>query len=158
MQRQVLADRFLAYQTFLYRLAYSHLQNRMDAEDAVQSAFMRAWVYCDTIQNDNVIFTWLSRILINECYNIQRKQQHRHEIFIGDSFQHLSIGYQEDRILFRIDFHQALCDLEDRYRIPIQMIFFYGLTSEETAARLHKTRSAVSGMVRRGKDRLRAAM
>jgi RNA polymerase sigma-70 factor (ECF subfamily) len=130
----------------------------MDAEDAVQETFIRAWMYCEGLKKGDAFAPWLTRILINECNNIQRKRRRNRELYIGDNLFRLSSNIQEDRIHFIIDLCQALHHLESRYRIPIQMIFLYGFTTEETAFRLNRTRSAVSGMVRRGKEKLRAAM
>ena len=61
MQRKVSVNRFVSYQKFLYRIAYGHLQNRMDVEDAVQTTFVRAWMYCERLENEDAIFTWVTR-------------------------------------------------------------------------------------------------
>lgn len=152
--------RFLQYEAYLRYLAMMRLSSMMDAEDAVQATFVRAWLYCECLEKDDSISFWLARILVNECNNILRKRKRNPETYIGDDLlkYYAASGPGEDGIITRMDLHTALGALDDHYRIPIHMIFFYGLTSEETAAKLHKTRSAVSGMVRRGKEKLRAAM
>jgi RNA polymerase sigma-70 factor (ECF subfamily) len=129
----------------------------MDAEDAVQEAFIRAWLYCENLDNEDAFSPWLTRILVNECNNILRLKKRTPEVFIGDDRICLYAAPEEANIC-RMDFISALQHLDDRYRIPIQMSLLYGFSSEETAELLHMTRSAVSGMIRRGKERLRAAM
>jgi RNA polymerase sigma-70 factor (ECF subfamily) len=129
----------------------------MDAEDAVQEAFIRAWLYCESLDKEDAFSPWLTRILVNECNNILRHKKRAPEVFIGDDRICL-YATSEDAHIIKMDFLSALKNLDNRYRIPIQMSLLYGLSSEETAARLHMTRSAVSGMVRRGKERLRASM
>lgn len=158
MYKEDFLDIFLTYRNFFYHKAFSCMKNQMDAEDAIQEAFIKAWNNCEYLEREESLPTWLMRIVINECNNIFRKRRRTKEIFVGnDHFQNFVVPNWENHVI-RMDFREALNALEDRYRIPIQMIFFYGFTSEETAARLHMTRCAVSGMVRRGKERLRAAM
>jgi RNA polymerase sigma-70 factor (ECF subfamily) len=157
MCKEELCGYFPKYKTYLYRLAYARLHNWMDTEDAVQAAFIRAWMYCECLEKEASFPTWLMRILVNECNNILRKKKRTSEVYMEDELLRLPSA-PDDMHIIKMDLFAALDTLEDRYRIPIQMIFFYGFTSEETAARLHMTRSAVSGMVRRGKERLRAAM
>jgi RNA polymerase sigma-70 factor (ECF subfamily) len=158
MYKEEFLDNFLAYQNFLYHIALNCMKNHMDAEDAVQEAFIRAWSYCGYLEKEESLPTWLMRIVINECNNIFRKRKRARELFIGDGlFQNFSVPIGENQVI-RMDLRAAIDSLDDRYRIPIQMTLLYGLSSEETASRLHMTRSAVSGMVRRGKERLRTAM
>jgi RNA polymerase sigma factor (sigma-70 family) len=64
----------------------------------------------------------------------------------------------EERAVLRMDLSNAFGSLEEKYRTPIVMLFLHGFSSEETAKRLNVTRSSVSGMIRRGKEKLREAM
>ncbi len=158
MYKEEFLDFFLTYRNFFYYKALSRMKNQMDAEDALKEAFIRAWNNCEYLENEDSLPIWLMRIVINECNNIYRKRRRIKEIFVGnDHFQNFVVSNGENHVI-RMDFREVWNTLDERYRIPIQMIFFYGLTSEETAARLHMTRNAVSGMVRRGKERLRSAM
>ncbi len=157
MYKEELCGYFPKYKTYLYRLAYARLHNWMDTEDAVQATFIRAWMYCECLEKEGSFLTWLMRILVNECNNILRKKKRTPEVYMEDELPSLPSAL-DDMHIFKMDLFAALGTLEDRYRIPIQMIFFHGFTQKETAERLHITRSAVSGMVRRGKEKLRAAI
>jgi len=157
MEKEELLVRFCRYESYLCYLARNRLDNWMDAEDAVQTTFVRGWIHCECLKKEDSFTPWLTRILVNECNNILRKKKRTPEVYIGEDMLCLP-SVSDDMHIIKIDLYAALEALEDSYRIPIQMIFFHGLTSEETAERLHMTRSAVSGMVRRGKERLRAAM
>ena len=57
----------------LYRLSFSILHTRHDAQDAVQQGLLRAWERRETARPEQ-IRAWLTRIVINECHNIQRKR------------------------------------------------------------------------------------
>lgn len=142
MRKEDLTRWFLKYEPYLYRIASAQHSNRMDVEDAVQATFLRAWVYCERLEKADTVIVWLSRILNNECNNIFRKRKHSHEMYIGDNLDLLPTGIQEDRMLDK----------------TIQMLLLSGLSTKEVATKLNKSCSAISGMVRRGKEKLRAAM
>jgi len=61
----------------LYRVCYSQLRNKSDREDAVQEALCRAWDKRTSLRDERFFNTWLIRILINECRNIQRRNSLR---------------------------------------------------------------------------------
>ena len=65
-----LYDHITAYivenQNKFYRLAYSYVQNREDALDAVQNAVCKALEHYGKIRNEDAIKTWFYRILVNE--------------------------------------------------------------------------------------------
>lgn len=63
----------------LYRIALSILRNPADAQDAVQQAFLNAWVHRETAYPGRET-GWITRILINECRNIHR---HRMRVFLS---------------------------------------------------------------------------
>ena len=57
----------------LYRLSVSILHTSHDAQDAVQQGLLRAWERLDTARPEQ-FRAWLTRIVINECHNIQRRR------------------------------------------------------------------------------------
>ena len=59
----------------LYRVALSILRNEPDAADAVQEALLRAYENLHTLRKKQYFKTWLVRILMNECYKIQKRQK-----------------------------------------------------------------------------------
>ncbi|HEY9714637.1 MAG TPA: sigma-70 family RNA polymerase sigma factor [Chroococcales cyanobacterium] len=61
----------------LFRLAHFRLGNRLDAEDAVQDAYLRAFRSFHTFQAGTNINAWLTRILLNVINDaLKRRLQH----------------------------------------------------------------------------------
>lgn len=56
------------------RIAGQYLSCYADRQDAVQECFFKTWKYRESIQEPKYIRTWVIRILINECMDIQRKR------------------------------------------------------------------------------------
>lgn len=63
------------YNRRLFRIARSILGNDPEAEDALQSAYLRAFRSLDTFRGESALGTWLSRIVINEALGLARTRR-----------------------------------------------------------------------------------
>lgn len=61
-----------AYQTSLLRMCYLNLRDLGLAEDAVQETFIKAYRAMTSFRQESSIKTWLMRIAINTCRDMQR--------------------------------------------------------------------------------------
>lgn len=59
----------------LFRVAISVLNNDHDAQDALQNAYLNAYQKIHTFKGDALFTTWITRIVLNECYQLLRKQK-----------------------------------------------------------------------------------
>ena len=62
---------------FLHRYAYRVLENKADAEDAVQDALLAAHKHLNEFRGDAQLSTWLTTIVIN-CARIHLRKRSRH--------------------------------------------------------------------------------
>src|SRR5277367_5294936 len=58
-----------------FRVAYRITGNRDDAEDAIQDAWMKAYMHLNTFDGRSKFSTWLTRIAINSALMILRKKR-----------------------------------------------------------------------------------
>jgi RNA polymerase sigma-70 factor, ECF subfamily len=79
----------------LFRTAWSILKNREDAEDAVQSAYLRAFGAIRGFEGKSRLSTWLTRIVINEGLARLRARKRR-------------MAHQSDSVVFAEDFRDKL--------------------------------------------------
>ena len=63
------------YQKPLYHVAFRLLGNRPDATDATQNAFVSAYEHLDSFDSGRRFFSWIFRILKNECLNFLRARR-----------------------------------------------------------------------------------
>ena len=68
------------YQTMLYRIAFSNMKNRADAEDVVQEAFLRYMKDEKPIQSKEHEKAWLIRTTIHICMDILKSSWRRKKI------------------------------------------------------------------------------
>lgn len=59
----------------LYKTAIAILKNDDDACDAIQEALMSGYKNLSSLKNKEYFLTWLTRILINKCYDIIAKNK-----------------------------------------------------------------------------------
>lgn len=76
------------YNRRLFRLARATLRNDAEAEDALQEAYLAAFRSMRQFRGDAALSTWLSRLVLNECFGRLRRQTRRDNIFpirsVGD--------------------------------------------------------------------------
>src|SRR6185295_14497359 len=63
------------YESRIFRLTMNITQNREDAQDAAQDAFMKSFQNLDRFQGDSRFYTWLVRIAVNEALMRLRRRR-----------------------------------------------------------------------------------
>ena len=69
-----LQEMFLASRPRFVGIAYSILRNKEDAEDAVQDAFLSAYVHLRNFEGRSAFTTWFTRVVLNAALMILRKR------------------------------------------------------------------------------------
>ena len=64
------------YNGQLYRVGMAYLRNHAQAEDAMQNAYLKAFLNLNRFRGTSTFSTWLTRIMINECLMIIRSKKH----------------------------------------------------------------------------------
>ena len=146
MDRNEFASRVVEQTDRMYRIAYVLLRSDEDCRDAMQEAALKAWEKRSTLREPRYFATWLTRILINECRNIQRKQKRlvpiREEILPAAPTQDPTLS-------------MLLQGLPEKLRLPLVMHAVEGMTYEEISRTLRLPRSTVVGRIQRAKQRLK---
>jgi len=62
-----------AYKGSVFRHAYSLLNDRMEAEDATQEAFVKVYYALPKLENEYAFVSWLTRVVTNLCYDKNKK-------------------------------------------------------------------------------------
>lgn len=75
MRAEELEAYLIAGQAGFYRLAYSYLQDREEALDAVQTAVCHALERRSSLRDGAALRTWFARILVNVCMDTLRQRK-----------------------------------------------------------------------------------
>lgn len=68
------------YNRRLYRLARAALRSATEAEDALQEAYISAYRSIGDFRGDAGLSTWLSRLVLNECFERLRRSARRNKV------------------------------------------------------------------------------
>jgi RNA polymerase sigma factor (sigma-70 family) len=64
-----------SYNQRLYRIGMSILNNDMETEDAMQTAYINAYEHLSSFEERSSFGTWLTRIMVNECLAQKKKKK-----------------------------------------------------------------------------------
>jgi RNA polymerase sigma-70 factor (ECF subfamily) len=153
----------------LFRTAWGILKHRADAEDAVQSAYLKGFAAIEGFEGRSTLSTWLTRIVINEALGRKRAAQRRKARLDGTSVTVLD-DYREKlmrgsksgtspdvelaRVQVRKLLEEAISALPTTFRLVFMMREVEGLSVEETADALGVNPATVKTRLLRARRRL----
>lgn len=73
-----LADLYEKHSRLSYYLCLRLRRDPQKAEDATHDVFLKAWRHMDRFEGRSTWRTWLYRVAINHCRNLQNKWSERH--------------------------------------------------------------------------------
>ena len=149
MDKDAFAARVTAMQQSLYRVAASYLRGEADRLDAVSEAITRAWEKRGTLRDERLFATWLTRILIRECVNIQRRQRRAVPV------DTLPEQAQEDESDAVRSLREAMETLPQRQRTMVVLHYMEDYDVREVARIMGTTRGAVCAGLSRARGTLR---
>lgn len=132
--------------TPLFRISLGILRSEADAQDAVQQGLMKAWMGKEKVHPEK-FRAWVTRIVINECRNIQR---HRMRIMPSDTIE-LNQKFES----MDIDVMQAIMALEEKHRIPFLMKYLACYKEREIAEAMRLPLTTVKNRLNRARQLLR---
>lgn len=157
----------------MFRTAWSILKHRADAEDAVQTAYLRAFAAIEGFEGRSSLATWLIRIVINEALgrkraaNRRRAQLDASSVTVLDDYREKLMrgstsGTSPETELARIQVRRLLEDAISALPAGFRLVFILreieGMTVEATAAALDLKPATVKTRLLRARRRLQSAL
>lgn len=152
MTGEEFAQRIIAMTDTLYRVSVTQLFRACDREDAVQETLRRAWEKRDKLRNERYLQTWVIRILLNVCHDVQRANRRcvpTEEVVPPSAAEK---NAEESELLW------ALRTLDERYRAPLVLHCIEGYPVATVAAMLRLPQGTVKSRMARGRDKLKAML
>lgn len=150
MDKQEFSQRVLKMEGRLYRISLAMLQNRQDQLDAVQEAVLKAWTNLPRLRNEAFFETWLTRILINECHNVQNLRKR----FLPLETAPEPVAPTGDSR----EIYEALQTLDERLRPVVVLHYMEGYKVREIAQILRIPEGSVKTRLLQARKKLRALM
>jgi RNA polymerase sigma-70 factor (ECF subfamily) len=73
------------YEGKIFRLALHITQNREDAEDVLQEAFLKAYEHLNQFQGQSKFYTWIVRIAVNQALMKLRKRKSDRSVSLDET-------------------------------------------------------------------------
>jgi RNA polymerase sigma-70 factor (ECF subfamily) len=142
----------------VYYLALRLLGDQQKAEDATHDVFLKAFRKMEQFRGEASLRTWLYRITINHCRNVQQTWHERHILTATDETiwdNSAAAAESPFRVLETKELGQriqkALDELPPEYRLLILLVADEQLSYEEAAALTDQTADAVRGKLHRAR-------
>ncbi|HTZ21436.1 MAG TPA: sigma-70 family RNA polymerase sigma factor [Opitutaceae bacterium] len=151
------------YNERLYRVGMAYLRNHALAEDAMQNAYLKAFLHLGEFRGAAAFATWLTRIMINECLTIRRRHRGQVELSLDGEQAEMpseipSAPDQATAKDMKIFLEKAIAELPRKYRTVYVLREVQQLTTAETAKCLGRSAASVKVDLHRARARLKTAL
>lgn len=130
----------------MYKTALSILMNDEDAADAIGDTILACWEKINTLKAPQYFKTWMTRILINNCYKIRKNAGNTGTL---EEYEEPAV-YDE----YNLELKEALSSLDEKYRIIMILFYSEGYRVNEIAEILKIPKSTVLTRLHRGRKKL----
>lgn len=147
------------YQTAVYNLAYRMLGDRMEAEDAAQETFIRAYQGLEGFDMARPFKTWLLSIAAHHC--IDRLRRRRPTVSL-DEVQLSAASADPESAILRREVREQVQRLLDRLspadRAVVVLYYWYDGSLAEIAEMLGTSASAIKSRLYRARRQMAEAL
>ncbi|MBQ7736430.1 MAG: RNA polymerase sigma factor [Oscillospiraceae bacterium] len=148
MTKEDFTVQILDMEKTLYHIACGILRSEADREDAVAECICKAWEKRDSLKSDAAFKAWVTRILINECYDICRRGQRL--VVLDELPENAAPENTEAREL-----RQLIMEMDEIYRMPILLFYVEGFSIREISRILQIPEGTVKSRLYAGRAKLR---
>ncbi len=134
----------------IFRLAYSYLRSREEADDVTQNVLLALWRTDKTFESGEHVRAWLIRVTVNECKKILRSPWRKRSEPLEDYENTLAFETDRDR-----DLYEAIMALDRKYRAVIVLYYYEGYSIAEIGHLLGIPDPTVGTRLARARERLK---
>lgn len=147
MTENELGDYIRCFRGTVFRLAYSYLKNREDAEDVAQEAFLKLYRSEERFEAAGNVKAWLIRVTINISKNLLNNSWHKKRTEIdGD----IPCESRKESILV-----EYIGRLKPEYGMVVHLFYYEGYSVKEISQICRISSSAVRTRLTRAGNQLK---
>jgi len=156
------------YNKYLYKIGRSYDFDHQTTEDLMQETFVNAYLHLKDFENRSTFKTWISRIMLHQCYYKKYRSKFRKETSAGEVISEReqpafeAPAQRPEGITInnelRENIEKAILNIPEDYRIVFTLRELNGLNVKDTATALNLTESNVKVRLSRAKVLLRTEL
>ena len=139
-------------ETMLYHISKSILKNDADCGDAVQETLLKVYEKLPMLKEEKFFRTWITRILINECKGILRKQK---KVVPYEDYMDNERLSEENRYHH---LYMAIMELPEDLRILVTLYYIEGFSQKEISEILEIPEGTIKRRLSRARDFLKVQL
>lgn len=138
------------YADMIFRLAYSYLKSRADAEDVMQETLLKLYTERTKFDTPEHRRYWVVRVAVNECKKLLRSPWRRRTGPLEEVPETAAFDTPAQTELF-----QQVMRLPPKYRAAVYLHYYEGYGVRETAALMNANPSTVQTWLMRARGQLK---
>ena len=146
-------EAFLRYKDRVFSAAFNVCQNWSDADDVVQSTFLKYYNLDLVFESEEHLKAWLLRVAVNQARDLTKSFWQRNRVPWEDCMNELPFEEPEDSRLF-----EAVMMLPDKYRVVIHLFYYEDYSITEIAQILNRREGTVKSQLNRGRKLLKTIL
>lgn len=146
-------ERMIAkYADIVYRVALSYAKTREDAEDVLQTVFLKLFTKQIEFQDEEHVRKWLIRVAVNECNRLWSSFWKKNVDYMEQVEEGVSFSFSDDEYS---ELYDAIKTLPGKLRIVIHLFYYEGYRTKEIASLLHIREATVRSRLTRARKLLK---
>ena len=150
MDKNLISEYMNKFHGSVFRLAYSYVKNRADAEDISQETFLKLYLSEKDFPSDSDVKAWLMRVTINSAKDMLKSRWRKCREELSED-----IPYKDEKESLLMD---SLKKLEPKYSAVIHLFYYEGYSIKEIAEICHITQTTVTTRLSRGRKQLKSLL
>ncbi len=153
--RRAQSELYGLYAKAMFNICRRLMGNEDEAKDALQDAFVDAFLKIHTLENENLFSAWIKRIVVNKCINTLRKKK-LEMVEINDRTDYVEEEEDTDFQKFEASrIMRAIDQISEGCRTVLNLYLFEGYDHKEIGTILGVTESASKAQYSKAKAKIR---
>ncbi|MBR1539831.1 MAG: sigma-70 family RNA polymerase sigma factor [Clostridia bacterium] len=136
----------------LYKTGMAILKNDDDCVDAIQNTLFSAYKNLEKLENEHYFSTWITRILINKCYDIIKAN--KKVVYLNQELEKDENDFYYDTYKEESNVEKALNSIDQDLRMVTILFYYDGFSIREIAEMCNIPEGTVKSRLSRSREKL----
>lgn len=151
-------DMINKYSDMVYRMAYSLVKNKYDAEDIHQEVFVRYIKKRPEFASEDHEKAWFLRVTVNLCKNLWKTAWRQKVVSMGEDLEENIESIEATEASQENEIIEVVKKLPHKYRVVIHLFYYEELSVEEIAGVLQMKPATVRTHLTRARAKLKVML